>query len=148
MITATSVRCPTFFKSPNLLRVLAVIALIFGIASIFSGGQILFGADVARAVAGDYIPFVVWSNFIAGFAYIVAAIGLLRRSRWGAHLALAIAVATLIVFAALGIAIFSGEAFEIRTIGAMILRAGLWLALTGAARQILLVASSANSKMI
>ncbi|MBT3915645.1 MAG: hypothetical protein HOF23_04680 [Rhodospirillaceae bacterium] len=148
MNAAISTQYPACFKSPKLLQVLAVIALIFGIASIFSGGQVLFGSDSARIAVGDYIPFVVWSNFIAGFAYIVAAFGLLRRTRWGAHLALAITIGTLIVFAALGIAIISGEAFEIRTIGAMILRAGLWLALTAAARQNLLLPFSADKNNV
>jgi|TARA_B100000315_G_scaffold258633_1_gene311486 hypothetical protein len=135
MITAIPSRRPTLFKSPKLLQILAVVALVFGIASIFSGGQVLFGSSTARLAAGNYISFVVWSNFIGGFAYIVAAIGLLKRAQWGAHLALAITVATVIIFATLGVVIFTGEAFEIRTIGAMILRTGLWFGLTCAAYQ-------------
>ena len=140
MVTLNITPCPAAFKSPKLLQVLAVFALIFGVASIVSGGQVLFGADAVRLAAGDYMPFVVWFNFIAGFVYIVAAIGLLKRAQWSAHLALAIAIATVTVFAAFGIAVIFGEAFEIRTIGAMILRSGLWLAVTGLARQTLLQA--------
>lgn len=30
------------------------------------GGQVPFGGGAARVAAGDYSPFVVWFNFLAG----------------------------------------------------------------------------------
>ena len=66
---------------------------------------------------------------------MVAAIGLFRHAEWGAHLALAIAVATVMTFAALAVYIFTGGAFEARTIGAMTLRTGLWGVIACVARQ-------------
>ena len=36
----------------------------------------LFGGEAARAAAGQFMPFVLWFNFIAGFAYVVAGVGL------------------------------------------------------------------------
>tara|TARA_R110002110_G_scaffold239506_1_gene455438 strand:- start:59 stop:493 length:435 start_codon:yes stop_codon:yes gene_type:complete len=36
--------------------------------------------------AGHYGPFVVWFNFLAGFAYVVAGFGLWFRRRWAAGL--------------------------------------------------------------
>jgi len=41
------------------------IAIVFGVATLLSGGQVLFGNDAARAAAGAYVPFVLWFNFIA-----------------------------------------------------------------------------------
>ncbi len=125
MITA----CPTFCKSPKLLHVLAAVALIFGVASIFSGGQVLFGSEETRLAAGNYVPFVVWSNFFAGFFYIAGAAGLALRRSWITPLAFSIAVMTSAVFIAFGVHILMGEAYEVRTIGAMSLRSLVWLSI-------------------
>ena len=48
--------------------------------------QIARGLDpgAARQAAGHYVPFVLWFNFLAGFAYIVAGVGLWMRRRWAA----------------------------------------------------------------
>ena len=133
-----TITCPTICKSPKLLHVLAAVALIFGAASVFSGGQVIFGPEEKRLAAGAYVPFVVWFNFTAGFAYIVAAVGLFRRAKWGARLAIMIAAATALVFAALGIHILMDGAFESRTVAAMVLRTGVWVGIACVARQGLL----------
>ena len=75
------------------------------------------------------MPFVVWFNFLAGFAYVAAGVGLWRFRLWTARLALAIAVATALVFVALGAQIAAGSAFEARTVAAMTLRTVIWAAI-------------------
>ncbi len=130
--------CPAYCKSPKLLSILAVVGLVFGATSILSGGQILFGPEEKRIAAGDVVSFVLWFNFIAGFAYMAAAVGLYRRAGWGAYLAIIIAVSTALIFAAFGVHVFSGGAFEARTVGAMILRTGVWVGIACVARQSLL----------
>ncbi|MCK0140010.1 hypothetical protein [Aliiroseovarius sp. F47248L] len=107
-------------------KIIAVVALVFGLMTVFSGGNVLFGAAQAREAAGDYIPFVVWFNFLAGFAYIVAAIGLWLDKTWATWLAAAIAAATAIVTLAFAITIIRGSAFEMRTVGALSLRFLFW----------------------
>lgn len=107
-------------------RVMAAIALIFGLLTLVSGGQVLFGAESHRAAAGDYVGFVVWFNFLAGFAYIAAGIGLWLGSRWAVWLSLLIAVATLAVFALFGVHILQGGRYEMRTVAAMTLRTATW----------------------
>src|SRR5665647_1252375 len=82
----------------------------------------LFGGVQAGSAARNIVPFVLWFNFAAGFAYVIAGIGLLLRKRWAAHLSAAIAVTTIAVFIALGIHILTGLAFEARTVGAMTIR--------------------------
>ncbi len=67
-------------------------------------------------------------NFVAGFAYVAAAVGLWARRRWAVVLAGAIVVATLLVFAAFGLHVSSGGAYEVRTVGAMTLRSLVWIA--------------------
>jgi hypothetical protein len=108
-----------------LIRAAAIVALVFGAATIRTGGSVLFG-DGAQA-AGNVVGFVLWFNFLAGFAYVVAGAGLWMRRRWSAQLALAIAAATLLVFGAFGIHVAAGGAFEARTAWAMTLRSAVWL---------------------
>lgn len=106
------------------LRLAAIVAVLFGLATIVSGGNVLFGNGAEAA--GHYVPFVVWFNFLAGFAYVAAGVGLWRRRRWGVALALALAVVTALVFAAFGSYVARGGAYEMRTVGAMTLRTTLW----------------------
>ena len=62
------------------LRIAALVAVVFGIATVFSGGRVLFGPEAARVAAGAVVPFVLWFNFVAGFAYVLAGVGLERRT--------------------------------------------------------------------
>lgn len=109
-------------------RLLAVVAVAFGVLTLKSGGAVLFIDGEARAAAGDYVGFVLWFNFLAGFAYIVAGLGLWFH--WlpcAPRLAALIAAATLLVFAAFGVHVLAGGAYEIRTVVAMSIRSGFWL---------------------
>jgi uncharacterized membrane protein len=107
----------------------AILAVAFGLLTLREGGGVLFGDEARRQAAGHYVPFVLWFNFLAGFAYIVAGIALAVRARWAAHLALGIAAATLAVFAAFGWYVVTGGAYELRTVIAMTLRSTVWLAI-------------------
>ncbi len=50
------------------IRIVAVLAVIFGLATLKQGGAVLLGdADAVRS-AGRYVPFVVWFNVLAAFA--------------------------------------------------------------------------------
>jgi hypothetical protein len=111
------------------LRIWAIslVAIGFGLLTIKEGGTILFGDEATRAAAGNYVLFVLWFNFLAGFAYVVAGAGLWLRHRWAVWLAIAIAAATFFAFAALGEYVDSGAAFEQRTVIAMSLRTLVWL---------------------
>ena len=110
------------------IRLAAIVAVVFGVATVRAGGSVLFG-DGAQA-AGNVVGFVLWFNFLAGFAYVVAGAGLWMRRRWSAQLALAIAVATVLVFGAFGIHVAAGGAFEERTVWAMTLRSVVWIMIT------------------
>ncbi|MGB4826901.1 MAG: hypothetical protein WBP18_06415 [Paracoccaceae bacterium] len=112
------------------LLIAAIVALVFGALTVFSGGRALFGGADARAAVGDAVPFVLWFNFLAGFAYVVAGIGLLLRHRPALWLSLGILVATGLVFLAFGVHVLQGGAYEMRTVGAMILRIAVWAAIS------------------
>lgn len=93
----------------------------------------MFGGPAERAAAGNIVPFVLWFNFIAGFAYVIAGYGIFLWKRWAAQLSMAIAIATIAAFIAFGIHILLGGAFEIRTVGAMTVRSFVWIAIAIAA---------------
>jgi hypothetical protein len=46
------------------------VAIQFGLMTIKEGGAVLLGNEAAVAAAGNYVPFVLWFNFLSGFAYI------------------------------------------------------------------------------
>lgn len=105
---------------------ISLVAAGFGLLTIKEGGTILFGDDTARDAAGNYVPFVLWFNFLAGFFYVIAGAGLWLQQRWAARLAVAIALATALTFVAFVVHIYFGGAFEQRTVIAMSLRTLLW----------------------
>ena len=57
-------------KADWLVKSLAVVTVLFGLLTVLSGGRTLFGGEAARLAAGAIVPFVLWFNFVAGFAYV------------------------------------------------------------------------------
>ncbi len=110
---------------PRWAVVAALVAAGFGVVTVLVGGQTLFGS--AAEAAGNIVPFVLWFNFMAGFAYIIAAYGMFRWTRWAALMSAMIAVTTVAVFAAFGVHVLLGGAFEMRTVGAMTIRSLTWI---------------------
>ncbi|MFP7571762.1 hypothetical protein [Marivita sp. S2033] len=108
------------------LVVAAGVAFIFGLLTILSGGRALFGGAEARAAVGNAVPFVLWFNFLAGFAYVVAGIGLFLRHSPAVWVSIGILASTFLVMLAFALHISEGGAYEMRTVGAMILRTGVW----------------------
>ena len=106
--------------------IFAVIAVVFGLLTIKSGGSVLFVDGIAREDAGHYVPFVLWFNFLAGFAYLLAGAGLFMRKRWAAWLSIVIAATTIIVFALFGLHILNEGMYEARTVVAMSVRTVVW----------------------
>ena len=112
--------------SSRFMKALAAVGMVFGALTVFSGWQGLFGDAATRAALGHTVGFVLWFNFLAGFAYVAAGLGLWRGERWGLILATALALGTALVAAAFGLHVLGGGAFEMRTVGALALRFGFW----------------------
>lgn len=105
----------------------SMIAIVFGMLTLISGGEVLFIDGTGREAAGNYVTYVLWFNFLMGFIYITAGVGIWLRKQWAVYLSLIIATATLIMFAIFGANILLGGLFEQRTVGAMALRSSLWV---------------------
>ena len=114
---------------PKGIWIAAVVALAFGVLTIVSGGRALFGSSASRAATGDAVPFVLWFNFLSGFAYMVIGMGISLRKAWADWAAIALAIAIVAVFALLGWHILQSKPYEMRTVGAMALRAATWIAI-------------------
>lgn len=108
------------------ILIAAVVVTLFGLLTVLSGGRALFGGLEARAAVGDAVPFVLWFNFLAGFAYVAAGIGLILQTNWATKLSIAILVATVLVMIAFGVHVLLGGAYEMRTVWAMSLRTVVW----------------------
>ncbi len=106
--------------------VISIVAVLFGLLTLKSGGAVLFVDGADRDAAGHYVPFVLWFNFVAGFFYILAGLGLWFQRPWAVWLAGVICMATLVVFAFFGWHIYSGGLYEARTVIAMGLRTTVW----------------------
>ena len=113
----------------------SLVALIFGAMTVFAGGTALFGGAGVQEAVGDAVPFVLWFNFLAGFAYMLAGWGLWTSRPWAPGLAGAICLATLGVLAAFLVHMFGGAPYEPRTLGALILRAGVWAGIFAVTRR-------------
>ena len=113
--------------------VIALIAIAFGLLTIREGGSVLFVDGAARAAAGNYVPFVLWFNFLAGFAYVIAGVGLWLCQRWAVWLAIAIAAATAFTFATFGLHVYFGGGYAQRTVIAMSLRTLVWVVIAAIA---------------
>jgi hypothetical protein len=109
---------------------MAVAAIVFGGVTVLTGSRALFGSLETRADFGNTVSFVLWFNFLAGFVYIVAGVGLLLCRHWAVYTSLFVAVSTILVFVAFGVHVIGGGAFERRTIGALTIRSLFWVAVT------------------
>ena len=101
------------------------LAVVFGVATLLEGGNILWGGPDA---AGNVVPFVLMFNFGAGFAYVAGGLATLLGRGWSIWVARGLAISTLLVFAAFGVHVLSGRSHETRTLIVMTLRSGFWVA--------------------
>lgn len=95
---------------------------VFGLVTLFMSTSVIFDLFNIRAHQGHYVLFVVWANFFSGLLFIAAAFAFWKRKDW-ARVPLIISLALLIItFVGLLLHIFTGGAYETKTIGAMIFR--------------------------
>lgn len=113
------------------LWIAAQVAEPFGLLTILSGGRALSGGTVAQAAAGNALPFVPWFNFLSGFVYGLARLGIALRKGLAGKLGIRLAFAILAVFAVFGWHVLQGGADEMRNVGAMVLRLAVWVGIAG-----------------
>ena len=65
-----------------LVKLATVVALIFGLLTIFAGGSVILDLFGMRAREGNYVSYVVWASFLSGIIYIFAAYGFFKNKIW------------------------------------------------------------------
>ena len=107
-------------------RLTALVAVLFGLATIVAGGRILLGlADAGYEVVRPVLLF----NSGMGVVYLIAAVLILRDVERGRLLAVGIAVVNVAVLLAIVMRRASGGMVADETLVAMTLRAGVWVAI-------------------
>ena len=105
----------------------AVILAAFGLLTLFLSTSVIFDLFGIREKEGNYVLFVVWSNFISSILYLLTVYGFAKSKKWTATL---LGISTMILIAAfIGLKIHdnSGGVYETKTIGAMIFRIAVTL---------------------
>jgi len=103
---------------------------VFGLLTLKEGGSVIFDIGSARQAAGNFVPFVVRFNFLSGFFYIAAGIGLWLQKRWAVTLSIALVISISITYIVFGINVLNGGPYEMRTVYAMALRTFLWIVIS------------------
>jgi len=102
--------------------IIAAIVVVFGLLTLFLSGSVIFDLFGIREKEGNYVPLVVWSNFISSIIYIFAAYGFIKRQTWTPAILSVSIIILIVAFIGLLIHIYLGGIYETRTIGAMIFR--------------------------
>ncbi len=103
----------------------AVIAVLFGLATLGAGVSVLAGADPGYLVFRPLLLF----NTAMGLAYVGAGLAMRWRPQAGANAAIVIAALNLLVLAAIVVLHAQGGPVAVDSVRAMTLRAGVWFAL-------------------
>lgn len=113
-----------------LLYLVVAVLTGFGLLTIFLSTSVIFDLFDVRAKEGNYVLFVVWSNFISSFLYLISVYGLLTSKIWTFKTLGLSTIVLSIAFIGFLFYIQSGGTHENKTVGAMIFRITLTLAFT------------------
>lgn len=118
-------------KVKNIVRYGSAVILIgFGLLTLLLSTSIIFDLFGIREKEGNFVMFVVQSNFICSILYLFSAYGFLKIKSW-TRLVLGIASIILIVsFILLKMHINNGGSYEAKTVSAMIFRMSFTVVLT------------------
>jgi len=103
-----------------------VVALsAFALLTLFLSASVIFDLFNIREKEGNYVPFIVWSNFISSIIYLIAAYGLIKLKKWSTWLLGLSVVILTAAFIGLKVHISNGGIYEPKTVNAMMFRIAL-----------------------
>ncbi|MEO8102582.1 MAG: hypothetical protein ABI790_08650 [Betaproteobacteria bacterium] len=108
-----------------LQRVLALVALVFGLITVIAGTRVMAGADPGYVV---YQPLLIY-NTAMGVAYLVAGVMAWRSLARGKAAAAVILALNVLVLCAIGYGYVTGSAVAADSLRAMTFRTVVWLVL-------------------
>ena len=106
-------------------RILALVAAVFGIATLMAGGRVLAGSDPGYVV---FRPLLIY-NTLMGIGYLAAAVITWRNLDKGKYAAALIFTLNLLVLGIIGYLYTTGSAIAINSLRAMTFRTVVWLVL-------------------
>lgn len=108
-----------------LQRIMAAVAVVFGIVTIIAGSRVLTGTDPGYTV---FQPLLVY-NTLMGVVYIVGGLMIWRNLRRGKYVAASIFTLNLIVLGGIAYLYFVSDGVAVDSLRAMTLRTVVWLVL-------------------
>jgi len=115
------------------LNISAIVLTLFALLTLFMSGSVIFDLFGIREKEGNYVLFIVVTNFVAGLLYLLSAYGMLTTKPWTVRLLLMITGMLIIAFVGLMIHVNQGGIYETQTIRAMMFRISLTAFITGIA---------------
>lgn len=109
-------------------KILALFLAAFGLLTLFLSTSLIFDLFNVREGQGNFVLFIVWTNFVCSLLYLIAAYGFFSAKKWTASILGIAALMLLVSFIGLLIYINSGGIHESKTISAMIFRLVVTLA--------------------
>ena len=109
----------------TILKITAIALLLFALLTLFLSSSVIFNLFGIRGKEGNYVPLVVWANFISSILYLAAAFGLFKMKKWSVWLLVISVVILVAAFIGLKLHISEGGLYEVKTLNAMIFRIGL-----------------------
>lgn len=106
-------------------RSAAVVAVLFGLVTLYAGGRVLLGSDPGYIV---FQPLLVF-NTIMGLAYVAAGLLIWREVRRGLYASGAIFLLNLIVLVGIVLVYRNGGNVAVDSLRAMSFRTVVWLVL-------------------
>jgi len=108
-----------------ILPAIVVALSAFALLTLFLSASVIFDLFNIREKEGNYVPFIVWSNFISSIIYLIAAYGLIKLKKWSTWLLGLSVVILTAAFIGLKVHISNGGIYEPKTVNAMMFRIAL-----------------------
>lgn len=113
------------------LKISAILLTLFALITVFMSGSVIFDLFGIREKEGNYVLFIVITNFICGFIYLAAAYGLFFGRTWTTRLLVLATSILTISFVGLIWHISSGGIYEQQTVKAMLFRIAITAVFVG-----------------
>ena len=115
----------------TILKISAIILTLFALITLFMSSSVIFDLFGIREKEGNYVLFIVITNFICGFIYLVAAYGMFFGRTWTTRLLVFATSILTISFVGLIWHISSGGIYEQQTVKAMLFRIAITAVFAG-----------------
>jgi uncharacterized membrane protein (DUF2068 family) len=97
----------------------------FALLTLFLSASVIFNLFNTRENEGNYVPFIVWVNFISSIIYLIASYGLIKFKKWPTLFLVVSSVILAAAFIGLKVHISNGGVYEPKTVNAIMFRIAL-----------------------